>query len=339
MYSNPYEYLEGKINDQKIVKAGYHEKKFRCDGLSLNYVVGPDNGPALLLIPAQMGTWESYAPVLLSLGNKFQVYAIDLRGHGKSTWTPGSYSWKIIGEDLEKFIEKVIGRKTIIAGNSSGGIIALWCAANIPEMVDSIILEDAPVFSVEMPRFKERDKFVYRGLEHLVNTIGDVENRNIANYFRGLKLPLPNGKSRQLPNWIITLLAWRVKRFQARHPERPIEVGILRRLKMMMKSLSMFDPDFARAFVDGRFYQGINHEQALKKVECPMLVIHASWQRYPSYGLVGAMDDDDAKRIMELVPHTKYVKVDVNHVVHSFKPKLYVALLSDFTSENENLSK
>lgn len=336
MYSNPYEHLEGGISNSKLVKAGYREQKFSSDAISLNYVVGPDNGPALLLIPAQMGTWETYAPVLVSLAKQFQVYAIDLRGHGKSTWTPGSYSWKIIGEDIRKFISLVIGRKTIIAGNSSGGIVALWCAANIPEMVSSIILEDAPVFSVEMPRFKERDKFVYQGLEHLVNTIGDIKNRNIADYFRGLEMPLSQDKSRRFPDWIVNILAWRVQRFQARHPGRPIEVGILQRLKLMLKSLSMFDPDFARAFVDGRFYQGIDHEQALKQVQCPMLVIHASWRRYPDYGLVGAMDDNDAKRIMELVKHVKYVKVDANHVVHSFKPKLYVALVLEFAGSRND---
>lgn len=53
---------------------------------------------------------------------------------------------KIIGEDIKLFIENVIKQKVIISGNSSGGIIALWCAANIPEYVSGIILEDAPIF-------------------------------------------------------------------------------------------------------------------------------------------------------------------------------------------------
>lgn len=74
------------------------------------------------------------------------MYAIDVRGHGKSSWTPGYYSWKIIGEDIKLFIENVIKQKVIISGNSSGGIIALWCAANIPEYISGIILEDAPIF-------------------------------------------------------------------------------------------------------------------------------------------------------------------------------------------------
>jgi ABC-type nitrate/sulfonate/bicarbonate transport system substrate-binding protein len=61
-------------------------------------------------------------------------------------------------------------------------------------------------------------------------------------------------------------------------------------LRLFIKNLSQFDPDFARAFVDGRFYEGINHEEALKKVQCPMLLLHAIWSRHPEYGLVGAKE-------------------------------------------------
>lgn len=78
-------------------------------------MVGPKNGPSLLLIPAQMGMWESYKKVLLPLSKIFQVYAIDVRGHGKSSWTPGHYSWKIIGEDIKIFIENVIKQKLLLA--------------------------------------------------------------------------------------------------------------------------------------------------------------------------------------------------------------------------------
>ena len=187
-YKNPYEKSSGKLNNRKLVNAGFSEKTYDTGSVKLNYVVGPKNGPSLLLIPAQMGMWESYKKVLLPLSKIFQVYAIDVRGHGKSSWTPGHYSWKIIGEDIKIFIENVIKQKVIISGNSSGGIIALWCAANIPEYISGIILEDAPIFSAEMPRFKEQDKFVYNGLKHLVNQIGNIPDRDLANYFQNMDL-------------------------------------------------------------------------------------------------------------------------------------------------------
>ena len=66
MYENPYQYLSGNIGDKKLIRAGFEEKLYDTGQVRLNYVVGPDNGPNLLLIPAQMGTWESYGKVFLS---------------------------------------------------------------------------------------------------------------------------------------------------------------------------------------------------------------------------------------------------------------------------------
>ncbi len=40
------------------------QKKLMIQGvLELNYLVGPKNGPSFLLIPAQMGMWESYKKI------------------------------------------------------------------------------------------------------------------------------------------------------------------------------------------------------------------------------------------------------------------------------------
>jgi pimeloyl-ACP methyl ester carboxylesterase len=94
----------------------------------------------------------------------------------------------------------------------------------------------------------------------------------------------------------------------------------------------MFDPDFARAFVDGRFYQGLDHAEALGRVRCPLLVLHADWHRFPKHGLVGAMDDDDAARIRQLVPHSQYQKIPANHVIHMYKPDRFVRAVLAFAA-------
>lgn len=103
-----------------------------------------------------------------------------------------------------------------------------------------------------------------------------------------------------------------------------------RTLRLLFKSLSMFDPDFARAFVDGRFYEGLDHAEALQRVRSPLLVLHADWHRFPRHGLVGAMDDDDAARIRRLVPHSQYQKIAANHVIHMFEPAQFVAAVRAF---------
>lgn len=336
-YTNPYGHLSGKLTDTKMIQAGFIEKNYIKDDISMNYVVGPMNGPALLLIPAQMGTWESYKKVMIPLSKIFQVYVVDIRGHGKSSWTPGNYSWKVIGDDLTGFITNVVGGKVIVGGNSSGGILALWCAANLQDYVSGVIIEDAPIFSVEMPRFKEEDKFVYNGLKHLVDKIGDIEHRNIADYFSGMEMPVSDKRVKKIPEWFVVYLTKKIKKFESNYPGVPIAVGFPDTLKLLIKSLSMFDPDFARAFVDGRFYEGINHEKALRAIKCPVLLLHANWKRLEKYGLVGAMDDNDARRVQELVTQTTYRKIAANHVIHAFKPKQYIDAILDFALVNKFL--
>lgn len=322
---------------QKIRDAGFTEQRFNTGEININYVAGPNHGPALVLVPAQMGNWESYQKVLLPLSQKFQVFSVDIRGHGKSDWTTGDYSWESIGRDMTAFMKQVVKRPAIVSGNSSGGLIALWLAANLPEYVSGVILEDAPVFSAEMPRFKDEDRFVYQGLEHVVETIGDPNNRDLADYFRGQTLPVNEGRrEKRVPNWFVNILSGIIRRYERSHPGQPVDITWFPlTLRLLIKCLSMFDPDFSRAFVDGRFYKGLDHAEALKRVKCPMLVLHANWFRHPKFGLVGAMDDKDAARILELVPQAQYKKIPANHVIHMFEPEKFVEAVETFAAQVE----
>lgn len=330
-YRNPYEQLSGTAGSRRIRAAGFHEREFDTGSVKINYVAGPDNGQPLILLPAQMGTWESYQRVLVPLSHRFQVFALDVRGHGKSTWTPGDYSWRSIGEDMAAFLADVVPQPAIISGNSSGGLVALWCAANLSDRVAGVILEDAPVFSAELPRFRDRDRFVYRGLEHAVEALGDLHHRDLADYLRGLSLPVSETRQRRVPDWFLSWVSARIRTFQAKHPGQPVEIWYFPlTLRLLFKSLSMFDPDFSRALVDGRFYEGLDHAEALQRVRCPLLVLHADWRRLPEHGLIGAMDDEDAEEIRRLVPQCRYERIAANHVIHMFRPTRFTRAVENF---------
>ena len=60
------------------------------------------------------------------------------------------------------------------------------------------------------------------------------------------------------------------------------------------------------------------------------MLIHADWKRYENFGLVGAFDEDDAKLAISLAPQIIYKKVSGNHVIHAFKPKKFIELLTEF---------
>ena len=63
------------------------------------------------------------------LAEHFQVFAVDLRGQGRSTRTPGRYTLDNMGNDLVRFIDLVVGRPTIVSGLSSGGVLSAWLSA------------------------------------------------------------------------------------------------------------------------------------------------------------------------------------------------------------------
>ena len=323
-YENPYLHLAGSLTDATLLKAGFKEKIYDTGEVRLNYLVGPERKKKLLLLPAQMGNWESYRKVLLPLSGYFQIFCLDIRGHGKSSWTPGAYSFAIIGRDLESFIENVVQGPLAVAGNSSGGLLALWCGANLGSRIEGLLLEDAPLFSAEMPRFKERDRFVYRGLEHLVQTMGDVKNKDYGAYFSGVEMPVSENRTKRMPGLFVRHVVSQIRDFQKKYPNRPIEAGYPKALRILIKSLSMFDSDFARAFVDGRFYAGLNHREALAAVSCPLVLLHGDWKRYKRFGLVGAMDGEDAREVLRIAPETLYKRVAANHVIHAFAPEQYM---------------
>jgi pimeloyl-ACP methyl ester carboxylesterase len=88
--------------------------------------VGDAASPALLLIPGQTESWWGYEAAMPLLAERFQVFAVDLRGQGRSTRTPGRYTLDNMGNDLVRFLDLVIGRPAIVSGLSSGGVLAAW---------------------------------------------------------------------------------------------------------------------------------------------------------------------------------------------------------------------
>ena len=62
-----YEHLSGTHVPRRLAKAGFRERLHDTGSVRINYVVGPDNGPPLVLVPAQTGIWESYLRVLVPL--------------------------------------------------------------------------------------------------------------------------------------------------------------------------------------------------------------------------------------------------------------------------------
>ena len=213
--------------DRNVRKAGFTEQILDTGEIKLNYVTGPDNGPPLVLIPGQGLLWESYRKSLPLLVKHFKVYAVDVRGHGRSSYTPGEYNFTNMGSDIVALLEKVVKRKAIISGNSSGGLIVLWVAANHPELVSGIVLEDTPVFSAEWPRLRD-DCWAYSTFKRITETIGTHGEKGLPEFFKTIEVPM-EGKEKviRFPRWIGGIVGWIVRLHQLSKPGKPVDIPFL----------------------------------------------------------------------------------------------------------------
>ncbi|MHA1907830.1 MAG: alpha/beta fold hydrolase [Candidatus Thorarchaeota archaeon] len=308
------------------------EKQFDTGEITISYAEGPNNGPPLVLIPAQGADWTNYQNSIPLLTDDFHVYAVSIRGHGKSGWATGDYTFSSIGRDMIAFLDQVVKTPAFLSGNSSGGLIALWLAANKPELVKGIIMEDPPLFSAEWPRIQK--EYVYQVLQITVEMSKELnESRSIgglARAFTKIQRPLENGKLKRVPRSAAYFISFLIRASQKLKGGKPSLPGTLGKV---LEVMTTYDPDFSQAFVDGRIYEGLDHAEALQRAECPMILIHANWYRNPEYGLVGAMDNDDAARARELVPGMQFKRIDSEHVIHSHNPEIYVEVVREFVSQ------
>ncbi len=97
-----------------------------------------------------------------------------------------------------------------------------------------------------------------------------------------------------------------------------------------LKFISEYDVDFSKATIDGRLTEGFDPEETLKRIQCPVLLIHAYWSRHKTWGLIGAMDDNDVEKIRSGLKDIKVVKVNAIHDVHLVKPKIFIKVVSEY---------
>jgi pimeloyl-ACP methyl ester carboxylesterase len=318
------------------IPKGFTEKKFNTGKVVLNYIEGPDNGPPILFIPGQMEFWQGYKLVLSSFVKDYHVFVIDVRGHGKSTRTPGEYSYNIIGQDLKQFLQGVIKKPAIVSGLSSGAVLSLWLAANAPELVSVAISEDPPLFSSMYPRINE-EKYMHHIFQSAIDTLGKPQ-RDILGYFMAQGIPKEGyEKLFLIPPWIAKFIVGLFELNKKLRLSKKYDIPMAPFSgRVGFKFLCEYDVDFSRATIDGRLSAGFDPEGTLRKIKCPVLLIWASWSRHKTWGLMGALDDKDVQKIQSLLKGVKVEKANAIHDVHLAKPKIFIELVNNYLDSFKN---
>lgn len=278
--------------------------------VQLNYArLGDPASPALLLIPGQTESWWGYEPAMKLLAERFEVFAVDPRGQGRSTRTPGRYTLDNLGNDLVRFVDLVIGRPTIVAGLSSGGVLTAWLTAYAkPGQVVAAVYEDPPLFASEVR------PAVGPGIRQSIGPMFDLWATYLGDQWSvGAWDEMRAAAAERLPAWLTAMP----------FPEEP-------------GHLKEYDPEWGRAFWTGTIAASCDHERMLRRVTVPVLLTHHFRTVDEATGtLMGAMSDRQAQRVRDLlaeagIPVEYRSFPEMGHAMHAQDPKRYVATVLEW---------
>jgi pimeloyl-ACP methyl ester carboxylesterase len=313
--------LEADDRADVFVPHAFAEQLVDLGEVRTNYATaGSSELPALLLVPGQTESWWGYERALPMLAEHFHVFAVDLRGQGRSTWTPGRYTLDTMGNDLVRFIDTVIGRPTVVSGNSSGGVLAAWLAAYArPGQIRGAVLEDAPIFASEVN--PSCGQSIRQGLGPIFSlwskwlgdqwTIGDWAGMQAA-------------AMAELPPWM---------------PVAMKGMGLIgEAVGGPPQNMKEYDPEWARAFVTGTATASCDHASMLSAVRCPVLLTqHFRAVDHDTGTVLGAISDQQAQRTRDLVTGAgqrfEHLSLpDMGHAMHRQDPALFTTTLLDWSS-------
>ncbi len=101
------------------------------------------HGPPLLLLHGTGGHAESWIRNVWTLSQHFQVFAIDMVGHGFSDKPDIAYTPRDYAAHARAFLDAAGVARAHVTGESLGGWVALWLALEHADRVDRLILNTA----------------------------------------------------------------------------------------------------------------------------------------------------------------------------------------------------
>ncbi len=103
-------------------------------------LMGPEDAPAVVLL-GTLGTDAAlWQPLLPHLPGTLRYLSVDLRGHGASPCPPGPYRMGALVGDVERLLDGLGLRDTLLVGCGLGGMIAQGLAVKRLDLVRGLVL-------------------------------------------------------------------------------------------------------------------------------------------------------------------------------------------------------
>ena len=137
-----------------MAQTKWHHRYAEVNGVKLHYVE-QGKGELMLFLHGFPEFWYEWKDLIPEFARDHHAVACDLRGYNLSDKPPAvdQYGVPVIVEDIRALAEKLKARKFVLVGHDWGGVIAWAFAAEHPEMLDQLIIVNAPhpaVFAREL---------------------------------------------------------------------------------------------------------------------------------------------------------------------------------------------
>lgn len=252
------------------------------------------SGTPLLLLHGVTRRWQSFLPVMAGLGLRHRVMALDLPGHGESLRLP-RYRVADYVDPLVRFLRRGVAEPAVVYGHSLGSMLAAAIAAEAPDRVRALVMEDPPF---EAMGARIADGPLLGWFAALQPFAGKPCTGRELGEARANGIPL-----RELRD----------------------EVA----LRFTAASLARMDPAVLEPIVAREWMLGYDRDSILRRVQCPSLLMQAD----PAQG--GMLTDEDAAASVKALRDCSLVRVAAPHLINWADPGGMVRLVHGFLSSLE----
>jgi len=139
-----------------------NDRYAEVNGVRLHYVE-QGKGPLILFLHGFPEFWYAWKDLLADFGRDHHAVALDMRGYNLSAKPEPveGYRVPVVVEDVRALASKLGARKFVLVGHDWGGVIAWAFAAQHPEMLEKLVIINAPhptVFARELANNPEQQK-------------------------------------------------------------------------------------------------------------------------------------------------------------------------------------
>ena len=265
----------------------FQQSLIPCGPLALNVARGPAAGPPLVLLHGVTRSWRDFAPLFGALLPRWQLYAIDLRGHGQSDRAAGRYKVVDYVDDVVALVRSLPGSPAVIYGHSLGAMVALVVADKLPDRVRGIVLEEPP-FETMGARIHETPLHGY---------FSDLERLSVA--------------GRSVAEIALDLADLRMTTPGSGPSVRLGDIRDAASLRFAASCLRVLHWDVFTPIIAGRWLEGYDRASLFERVTRPTLLLQAD----PQAG--GMLSSADAEQAAATMPDCTWIQVPTaGHLIH-----------------------